>query len=136
MVIVVGKRAFGGCFEDFFPGEFVAAENSAVINAPQSVVIMQNGAEADVRAALAVVVDDDSIRNFPRGIQLITCGISSKNTISVTSRADDKITLSLNRAVHGKSGLIEPLEQPVERIGGFSEYDYMAAFAAELLLKK
>ena len=136
MVIVVGKRAFCDCFEELFPEEFVAAENRAVINAPQSVVIVQNGAEADVRAALAVVVDDGSLGKFPRGIQLITCGISSKNTISVTSRADDKITLSLNRAVRGKSGLIEPLEQPVERIDGFSEYDYMAAFAAELLLKK
>lgn len=135
MVIVVGKRAFCECFGELFPGEFVAAENRAVINAPQSVVIVQNGAEVDVRAALAVVADD-SVGNFPRGIQLITCGISSKNTISVTSRADDKITLSLNRAVHGKSGLIEPLEQPVERIDGFSEYEYMAAFATNLLLKK
>ncbi len=136
MVIVVGKHAFCDRFEELFPEGFVAAENRVVINAPQSVVIAQNDAEADVRAALAVVVDDDSVRNFPRGIQLITCGISPKNTISVTSRADDKITLSLNRALHGKNGLIEPLEQPVERICGFSEYDYMAAFAAELLLKK
>ncbi|MCH5293988.1 MAG: hypothetical protein J1E07_09675, partial [Treponema sp.] len=64
------------------------------------------------------------------------CGVSSKNTVSVTSRTTDKITLSLNRSVQTADGVCEPLEQPIPDNGNVSEYDLMAAFAAKILLKQ
>lgn len=97
-------------------------------------VIAGKGAELEIKSALGVIVDGDNFRQkIPRGIQLITCGISSKNTVSITSRTADKLTLSLNRGIRTVSGICEPLEQPVDVPEGADEFDVMAAFAARVL---
>lgn len=122
---------------------YIKAESGAVINCPAAAVVIGRGAEAEIVSALAVIVDGDSdfeIRiEIPRGVQLIACGLSQKNTVSVSSRTEEKITLSLNRAVRGEYQLTEPLELPHEikaLPNGISEFDIMAAFAAELLFKQ
>ncbi len=86
-------------------------------------------------SALAVAVDCDSGVSTAGlcGNSIITCGLGGKNTVSVTSKTTDYITLSLNRALHTVSGLCEPLELPVPLYGGFSDFDYMAAFAASVM---
>ncbi len=87
-------------------------------------------------SAFSVVVNADE--QFGRealcGQSVISCGMSGRNTVSVTSKTVDSITLSLNRAITTMKGLCEPLELPVKRVGGCSDYDYMAAFAVSLLL--
>lgn len=113
----------------------VKAENRVLINCPEAVVILGEGARAEIRAALGVIVNgDEPSENLPRGVQLITCGVSPKNTVSITSRTPEKITLSLNRSIRAQNGAVEPLEQPEPLDGRLSEYEQMAAFAAELLL--
>ena len=97
-------------------------------------VIAGKGAELEVKSALGVIVDGETFhQKIPRGIQLITCGISSKNTVSITSRTANKLTLSLNRGIRTISGVCEPLEQPVDVSEDADEFDVMAAFAAIVL---
>ncbi len=111
----------------------------AVVDCENAVVIMGKNAQADIRAALGVIVDGDEPAEHPRSVQLISCGVSAKNTVSVTSRTPEVLTLSLNRSVRGKSGVCEPFELPIrlpsDNNSSLSEYDRMAAFAAETLLK-
>lgn len=108
---------------------------SGTVNAPEAAVILGKGADITIVSALAVTVDADSFsEKLPAGIRLVTCGVSPKNTVSITSRTPERLTLSLNRAVNSVSGICEPLEYPVRIPKNASEYDIMAAFAAKLLL--
>ena len=107
---------------------------SAEINSSSAAVIVGENAKIKIRSALGVIVSDEFSGSVPRGIQLITCGISPKNTVSITSRTDEKITLSLNRSIRTSSGICEPLEFPVSVPEILSEYDIMSAFAARLLV--
>lgn len=116
----------------------IIAPAAALIDCPEAVVILGAGARAEIRAALGVIANgDEPADDLPRGVQLITCGVSPKNTVSITSRTPEKITLSLNRSVRAKTGVVEPLELPVEfeSDNPLSEYEMMAGFAAELLLE-
>lgn len=133
LVCIVGD----GGFDKDRLSEFsvVRADGSADIDCENAAVIVGRNASLNVKKALGVIVDGDSFNGqIPHGIQLITCGISPKNTVSITSRTDDKITLSLNRAIRTAAGICEPLEQPVPLDKPLDEYDIMAAFAAKLLL--
>lgn len=108
---------------------------SGKVNASGAAVIIGKGANIGIENALAVIVDADSFsQKLSPGIPIITCGMSPKNTISVTSRTPERLTLSLNRAVNTVSGVCEPLEYPVRIPKNAREYDIMAAFAAKLLL--
>lgn len=133
LVCIVGD---GGFDKDRLSGfSVVKADGSAEIDCENAAVIVGHNASVNVKNALGVIVDGENFTGqIPHGIQLITCGISPKNTVSVTSRTDDKLTLSLNRAIHTASGICEPLEQPVPLDKPHDEYDIMAAFAARLLL--
>lgn len=133
VVCIVGECNCGRHLEDI---EVIKALDNAQIDCKDAVVIIGSGGSADVRCALGVIVDGERFSGeLPKGVQLITCGISPKNTVSITSRNDEKITLSLNRTIRALSGIIEPLEQPFDAVGGDDEYGLMAAFAARLLLE-
>lgn len=125
------ERLFGSVFPKL---DYICAEDFAVINDPRAVVIVEDCAEeADVKSALCVIADGDGgFCTFPDGIRLVTCGVNPKNTVSFTSRSENSITLSLNRAIRTENGVTEPFEYPAKLLRGFSEYDYMAAFAASL----
>ncbi|MCM1164758.1 MAG: hypothetical protein NC401_01965, partial [Ruminococcus sp.] len=112
----------------------VKAGEFAEVNCENAAVIAGRGAALEIKAALGVIVDGESFRQrIPRGIQLITCGISPKNTVSITSRTVGRLTLSLNRGIRTAAGVCEPLEQPVDVPEDADEFDVMAAFAAGLL---
>ena len=141
-MIIVGKKAeksrlkeeklFGRIFPE---EEFVVAQKRAVINSASAVVIVEKNASAEIKSALGIIADEDGcFGEFPRGVQVVTCGGSPKNTVSFTSRSNDKITLSLNRAIRSRNGIAEPLELPADFVDGLDEFDYMAAFAVSLLL--
>lgn len=111
-------------------GEFASVDNE------NAVVILGKNARCKINSALSVIVDgDEPFDALPRCVQLISCGVSPKNTVSITSRTPEKLTLSLNRSIRTTKGVCEPLEQPVDVLEDVSEYDIMAAFAAKLLLK-
>lgn len=137
LVCIVGECGFDKNQLSGVP--FVKVEGGADIDCENAAVIVGRGVSPNVRSALGVIVDGESFSGrIPRGIQLITCGFSPKNTVSVTSRTDDKITLSLNRAIRTANGTVcEPLEQPVALEKPHTdEYDIMAAFAAKLMLSE
>ncbi len=140
-VIAVGKVNISGLLSgELFPAcEVVSTESIRAVQARNSVVVLGEGAVISERIdALAVVIDADAemIPESLCGNAVITCGIGSRNTVSVTSKTADMITLSLNRAVHTLKGLCEPMELPVPLHEEHSDFDYMAAFAASVLSGK
>ncbi|MDE6727213.1 MAG: hypothetical protein K2J80_04650 [Oscillospiraceae bacterium] len=133
MIVIVGESRAETLLDGF---SVIKAPSCDIIDCGGAAVILGAHARAEIRAALGVIVDgDEPADDLPRFVQLISCGISPKNTVSVTSRTPEKITLSLNRSIRTHSGVCEPLELPVPAAAGVSEYDLMAAFAVELLLK-
>ncbi len=140
-VIAVGQVNISGLLSgEVFPRcEVVCARYVTEISAQQSVVAAGEGARLpEGLSALAVIVDADADIDLSalHGNAVITCGISGRNTVSVTSKTADMITLSLNRAIHTLSGLCEPMELPVRLYEGYSDFDYMAAFAAAVVFGK
>lgn len=134
LVVVVGESRAEELLKEF---PSVKVTGHACVNCKDAVVIMGKNADADVISALGVIVDgDEHAADLPRFVQVIACGVSAKNTVSVTSRTTDKITLSLNRSVQTADGVCEPLELPIDDNKSVSEYDLMAAFAAKILLKE
>ena len=132
MVCIVGECNSDRHLEGI---KIIKADQNAFIDCDEATVIVGRRGDVNIRSALGVIVDGERFSGeLPRGVQLITCGISPKNTVCVTSRTDDKITLSLNRTVRTRKGVCEPLEQPVDAVRTDDEYDIMAAFAAKLLL--
>lgn len=114
----------------------VRAGRVSAVTGAQCFIAAGSGARLpDKLSALAVAVDFDSGVTAAGlcGNSIITCGLGGKNTVSVTSKTTEQITLSLNRALRTLSGLCEPLELPVPLYGGFSDFDYMAAFAASVV---
>lgn len=106
------------------------------INCPDAAVILGESANAEITSALGVIVDGEMFRGkIPRGIQLIDCGLSQKSTVFITSRTEDKITLSLSRSIRTAGGVCDPLELPVPLPECASDFDIMATFAAKILLK-
>lgn len=102
-----------------------------------AVLVVGEGAllPCNIRVMAAIVNADSSFDTLQlRGTRVITCGLCSRNTISITSRTPEQITLSLNRSIHTTSGLCEPLEQPFQLKSGADDFGYMASFAASLLL--
>lgn len=137
-VIAVGQVNISGLLsgEMFSQCEVVRAQHITEISAQQSVVVAGEGARLPEGLwALAVIVDADADIDLSklRGNAVIACGISGRNTVSVTSKTSDSITLSLNRAIHTLGGLCEPMELPVRICEGYSDFDYMAAFAAAVI---
>ncbi len=131
-VIIVGESRADRLLEKF---GMLKAQEAEIIDCADAVVILGRGAKVKIRAALGVIIDGDDPPELPRAVQLISCGVSPKNTVSITSRTPEILTFSLNRSVRGKNGVCEPFELPAPAASDFSEYDQMAAFAARLLLK-
>lgn len=134
LVVIVGESRAEELLKEF---SIIKATNFAKVNCEGAVVIMGKNSRAEITSALGVIVDsDEPAADIPCFVQLIACGISPKNTISITSRTTDKITLSLNRSVRTANGICEPLELPVPDDEIVSEYDLMAAFAAKILFDR
>ena len=134
LVVIVGESRAEEFLNEF---SIIKTNDHAKVKCENAVVIIGKNGRADVISALGVIVDgDEPAADLPRFVQVIACGVSAKNTVSVTSRTSDKITLSLNRSVQTADGVCEPLELPVDDNGNISEYDLMAAFAAKILLKQ
>lgn len=127
----------GECNSDRFLNgiSIIKTSGQSAVNCSSAAVIIGGNAKVTVKNALGVIIDGENYsQTLPCGIQVITCGISSKNTVSITSRTLEKLTLSLNRTIQTISGFCEPLEFPVNIPVNALEYDIMAAFAAKLLL--
>lgn len=113
----------------------ISADNVKTVDAADCAVVLRgNSPKISVKSALGVIFNGDTPPDtLPDGVQLISVGIGAKNTVSISSRAADSITLSLNRTIHTERGVCEPLELPVPAAEDADVYDYMSAFAATLL---
>ncbi len=132
--------ALGNFSRDFFGllGDLplVSGESISRISCADCVLVLGQSFSENSPPAVGevrgIVASEDYCGEIPRGVQLITCGFSHKNAVSITSRTEERLTLSLNRSLRARSGVIEPLELPVPAAA--DEYELMAAFAARLLL--
>ena len=133
----VGKVDMTGLLGGIFPcRQVIYADRINGITAEDCILIIGEGAQlfGDISVAAAVLDSDSGVSALSlRGTPVITCGMSGKNTISITSRTEDSLTLSLNRTITAENGIYEPLELPVKLIQGARDFDYMAAFALSLL---
>lgn len=137
-VVIAGVSNAAAYFREgiFRCDELICARGFQLLSAPRSVLIAGEGAVLPERPdVFAVTVDAD--RGFDavavRGSAVLTCGMSGRNTVSMTSRTTDIITLSLNRSIVTLRGVCDPFELPIRYLQGTSEYDCMAAFAAAVM---
>lgn len=128
----------GNCHAERFLTDFsvIKSPNLIEVNCGNAAIILGENANANIISALGVIVDGETFcGQIPRGIQLIDCGLSQKSTVFITSRTEDKITLSLSRSIRTASGVCDPLELPVPLPEGASDFDIMSAFAAKIMLR-
>lgn len=118
----------------------VISGDISLVDCPECVLVISDGGRIPlVKRAAGVVINGDSTVIPPgrlSGVQLISCGRCGKNTVSISSDSGEVLTLALNRAIQTASGVCEPMELPVRRAPGSSEFSCMADFAAGLLLGK
>lgn len=129
--------AIGDFSTDFFSLlrgiSVISGSGIEIVDCAECVIIVAGQADGVcIRRALGVIVAEDCGLSVPYGVQLISCGLSHKNAVSVTSRTDERLILSLNRSLRTEYGIAEPLEMPAS--ASACEYELMAAFAARLML--
>ncbi len=141
IIITIGNATATRIYsERIFPRcSTVCVQNAEYIDCSNAAVILGAGASInDIRCCAAIIAnaeDPDSISLLSgKHAPVITCGRSSKNTISISSVTEDRISLSLNRSLQTLNGICEPLEQSYPLIPDIPLYDYMAAFAACIIL--
>ncbi len=138
-VIIVGSSKAGRYFSEgvFRCPSLVEATQLKSLHEPHSVLIVGANAALPPKCELfAAAVDaDGGFDAAPlKGIAVLSCGMGGRNTISLSSRTPEIVTLSLNRSVTTLGGVCEPFELPVRLIDGTSDYDVMSAFAAAVAL--
>ncbi len=138
-VIISGRCGASAYFLEgiFRCDEVISAADTELIHAPTSVLIAGEDAQLPCSfSVFAAVVDADSgfDAEMLRGTAVLTCGVSGRNTVSMTSRTPERVTLSLNRSVTTLRGVCEPFELPVQRLPDTTDFDCMAAFAAAVVL--
>ncbi len=140
-VITYGKSGASELFGGIFPEcPEVAVDGNGSVRAGDGVIIFAENCHyaPEGTKALAAVINGDTSFDASnlKETQIITCGIGAKNTISVTSRTADSMTLSLNRSLQTLKGICEPQELPIKTPSDAVPYDYMSAYAASLVLGK
>jgi hypothetical protein len=138
-VIISGESSAAEYFGDdgFAAGDVIAAHEIRLLQAPESVLIVGKGEVLPKEISVfAAIVDADGGFSAEElnGTSVISCGMSGRNTVSMTSCTNEYVSLSLNRSIMTLAGICEPFEQPVRRLPDTSDYDCMAAFAAAILL--
>lgn len=68
-----------------------------------------------------------------QGIQVVTCGLSPKDTFTFSSRGEDSAVVSLMRAVETTAGIVEPMEIPISFVPGAEDYPLLSTTAALVL---
>ncbi len=92
--------------------------------------------DAEVRCAAVVSAENVLAVRLLSGMdaQTVTCGLSGKDTVTVTSFTGDAAMLALQRSVVACSGrVVQPFELPVRLGGTCDRYAIMSLFAAKLL---
>ncbi len=140
-VITYGNSGAAELFGKIFPDcAEVSVYGNGSVSAGEGVIIFAKNCHyaPEGTKAPSVIINGDmgfDASNLS-GAQIITCGIGAKNTVSITSRTQDSMTLSLNRSIQTLKGICEPQELPVKAPENAEPYDYMSAYAAALVLGK
>ena len=139
IVTVVGQSDILPLFdENVLPHcGIICAPALTQLEAKEAVLVIGEGAVLPEKlSVLAAVVDNDSGFNASllNGTAVVTCGLGSRNTVSITSKTAEYVTLSLNRSIQTLKGICEPMELPLPVREDVDDYAYMAAFAASVLL--
>ena len=82
-------------------------------------------------AGSLLLADPDAI--VPQGGPTVTCGFSSKDTFTFSSKSEDSAVVSLMRTVALPQWAVEPMELPVAFPSGTADFFVLAAAAALIL---
>lgn len=88
--------------------------------------------QVDGLPADTVYLADSAFSNNSAG-HLITCGRSSKDTFTFSSRGEDRASVALMRTVSTPFGTAEPMELPVEFPAGADDLAVLGATAIWML---
>ena len=103
---------------------------------PERIRLSEN---AEFSPGITVIVSSEEhgqleqLAHLPAGV--ITCGLSSKDTVTFSSRLEDRAVVSLLRSLEGARGTIEPMDLPVCCPSGCGAYPLLAAAAAKIFLE-
>lgn len=140
IAVIIGESKAHRLFEEgVFPRcPLIHAHSAALIDCPSAAVILGASPAPELRSAAALIANADAPDSLTalggRSIPIITCGRGSRNTVSITSITEERLTLSLNRSLQTLGGICEPLEQTYPLLADIPLYDYMAAFAASIII--
>lgn len=102
-------------------------EGGAVVEAPQALLLLPADSPLPDLASPLTLVADSARESWPRDFagQLISCGPSAKDTLTLSSRTADAAVVALMRRINSLSGqVVEPCEIPLL----FGEGDPFLAF--------
>ena len=139
MIITTGKINLAALLGGQQICGMISADNISQLYSDSAVLVLGRGAVIPENISVfAVIADADEGFDVEKlkGCAVLTCGMGGRNTVSVTSRTSERITVALNRSIRTLGGICDPMELPVAIHDGISDYEYMATFAALLLLDK
>lgn len=109
-------------------------QNLRTFIAPSMLVIVKSGGKSLIscnfpKGTAAIVHADDARLLRGTGLAPITCGNGSKDTVSFSSKSEDRVVVTLQRAVKAFCGeMVEPFELPLEK-GSDDDFTLLAYVA-------
>lgn len=118
-----------GLFGTDDPGVLLIAREGCAM--PKSLSILRN------TAAVVVSSEEEGQLGFFAAlpVRVITCGLSSKDTLTFSSRGEGRAVVSLLRELDTPNGRIEPMDLPLAFSGECRDYMTLAAAAAILFFR-
>jgi hypothetical protein len=124
--------------------EIVVADTTELksLYIPESIIVMKNGGkipEIPLPEKSIIIANSENLEQLAAlknsNLNVITCGISDKDTLSCSSITSDSIVISLNRQITAFSGRkIQPLEIPLKFDKNLKAVYYPIAFTALRLI--
>lgn len=122
--------------------ELIDTDELTVLNTPASILVLKPKANLRKLEAIApdtIVILDSANRRQLQAIarlhlNVMTVGLSAKDTLTFSSREEDCAVVSLQRSVRSLDGTrIEPMEIPCRLQGKCSEFHVLTAIALLVL---
>lgn len=109
--------------------QYVDTQNAVIILKENIEGTIADWDNIDLAAIISSDNDSGLIQLANHNINVITCGMSGKDTITISSKSEGVTMISIQRIIHRlDGGIVEPMEIPV-RSGNLSTYQILALCA-------
>ena len=123
------------------PGLLIELDEPESLSVEKAILIFDSGAALDslsLKGQFVAVTASENAEAIKllkkKKIPAITCGMSSKDTVSLSSRGEGSACVCIQREIEALSGQrVEPREVAVKYEGELSEYSIMAATVTLML---